>query len=74
MNVPPEKVPRVYGEYLTMLKEKGARFFVNEEMLITAGISKGPGDLSRISAKFLNPVTMPKLIRLRGEADFYLVY
>ncbi|MBI3994802.1 MAG: hypothetical protein HY349_02365, partial [Nitrospirae bacterium] len=50
--VPLERVPRVYGEYLVMLKEQGAQFYIDEEMLITAGISKGPGDLSKISAKF----------------------
>lgn len=73
-NVPLEKVPRVYGEYLTMLKDKGAKFYINEEMVITAGIAKGPGDLGRISAKFFKPVTMPELIRLRTGADSYLVY
>ena len=73
-DVPLEKVPRVYGEYLAMLKDKGAEFYINEEMLITAGIAKGPGDLSRVSAKFFQPVTMPELIRLRMEADLYLVY
>lgn len=73
-NVPLEKVPKVYGEYLKMLREKGAEFYINEEMLITAGIAKGPGDLSRISAKFFKPVTMRELIRLRTEGDFYLVY
>ncbi|MBI5746464.1 MAG: hypothetical protein HZA13_05640 [Nitrospirae bacterium] len=73
-NVPLEKVPTVYGEYLTMLKEKGAKFYINEEMLITAGIAKGAGDLGRISAKFFKPVTMPELIRLRTGADSYLVY
>ncbi len=73
-NVPLEKVPMVYGEYIIMLKEKGAKFYINEEMLITAGIAKGPGDLGRISAKFFKPVTMPELIRLRTGADSYLVY
>lgn len=73
-NVPLEKVPKVYREYLTMLREKGAEFYINEEMLITAGIAKGPGDLARISAKFFKPVTMPELLRLRTAADFYLVY
>ncbi|MBI3609393.1 MAG: hypothetical protein HY204_01665 [Nitrospirae bacterium] len=72
--VPLERVPSVYGEYLVMLHEKGAQFYIDEEMLITAGISKGPGDLSKISAKFFTPVTLPQLIRLRTDAGFYLAY
>ncbi len=73
-NVPLEKVPHMYGEYLAMLRDKGAEFYINEEMLITARISKGPGDLGRISAKFIKPVSLPDMIRLRLEADAYLVY
>jgi hypothetical protein len=72
--VPLERVPKVYGEYLVMLKEKGARFYIDEEMLITAGIAKQPGDLDRVSAKFFKAVTLPEMIRLRTSADFYLVY
>ncbi len=73
-SVPLERVPKVYGEYLSMLHEKGAQFYIDEEMLITAGIAKGPGDLARVSAKFFKPVTLPEMIRLRTGADVYLVY
>lgn len=72
--VPIEQIPKVYGEYLAMLHKKGAEFFVNEEMLITAGIAKGPGDLERLSAKFFKPLTVPEMVRLRMTADRYLVY
>ncbi|MEW6681808.1 MAG: hypothetical protein AB1451_02660 [Nitrospirota bacterium] len=72
--VPLERVPRVYGEYLEMLNEKGAKFYIDEEMLITAGIAKQPGDLDRVSGKFFKPVTLPEMIRLRTSADSYLVY
>lgn len=73
-DVPLDEVPRRYGEYLAMLRDKGAEFYINEEMLITAGIAKGAGDLDRISARFFKPVTLPELVRLRMEADAYLVY
>jgi hypothetical protein len=73
-NVSLEKVPHAYGEYLEMLRNKGAEFYINEEMLITAAISKSPGDLERISAKFFKPVSLLDMIRLRLEADAYLVY
>ncbi|MEW6682538.1 MAG: hypothetical protein AB1451_06395 [Nitrospirota bacterium] len=73
-SVPLERVPGVYGEYLVMLHDKGAEFYIDEEMLITAGIAKRPGDLDRVSNKFFKPVTLPEMIRLRTSADVYLVY
>jgi hypothetical protein len=74
LKVPQEKIPNRYGDYLVMLRDKGAEFYINEEMLITAGISKEPGDLERISAKFFKPVSLSEMLRLRLEADTYLVY
>jgi hypothetical protein len=73
-DVPLEKVPHLYGEYLAMLRDKGAEFYINEEMLVTSGISKEPGDLKQVSAKFFKPVSLSDMIRLRLEADAYLVY
>jgi hypothetical protein len=69
-----ENIPKKYGQYLAMLRERGAEFFINEEMLITAGIAKEPGDMERLSAKFFKPITLPEMIRLRVDADAYLVY
>ena len=72
--VPLAQVPHRYGEYLKMLHEQGAEFYINEEMLITASIADGPGDLTRVSASFFKPVSLPEMIRLRMSADYYLVY
>ena len=74
LNVPIDRVPKMYGEYLRMLHDKGAEFYINEEMLITAGISNGPGDLSKISAKFFKMVSLPEMIRIRLESDAYFAY
>lgn len=73
-NLPIEKVPQVYGEYLTMLHNKGANFYINSEMMITAGIAKDENDLEKISAKFFKPIVMKDIIKLRITADYYLAY
>ena len=57
-----------------MLHDKRAEFYINEEMLITAGISTGPGDLSKISVKFFKMVSLPEMLRIRLESDAYLIY
>ena len=72
--VPIEKVPKVYGAYLEMLREKGAAFFINQEMLVTAGLGTADSPLDRISVKWFKPVTMPELIGLRTTADYYMAY
>jgi len=73
-NVPNEKVPRIYGEYLEMLRSRGVTFYINQEMLVTAGLGSLDAPLERISVKWFKPVTMPELIRLRTESDYYLAY
>ncbi len=73
-NLPIEKVPHVYGEYLAMLHDKGITFFINSEMLITAGIARDENDLEKVSAKFFKPIGMKEIIRLRTAADYYIAY
>ncbi|MDP2681488.1 MAG: hypothetical protein Q8P28_01595 [Deltaproteobacteria bacterium] len=73
-NIPIQKVPQVYGEYLTMLHNKGAVFYINSEMMITAGIARDENDMEKISAKFFKPISMKKIIELRTKADYYLAY
>ncbi|MBW2148694.1 MAG: hypothetical protein JRI22_16895 [Deltaproteobacteria bacterium] len=69
-----ESIPKNYGEYLHLLRDKGARFYINGEMLLVAGISKQFGDLEKISAKFFKPVTLKEMFTLMTGADYYLVY
>ena len=73
-NIPIQKVPQVYGEYLTMLHNKGAVFYINSEMMITAGIARDENDLEKVSAKFFKPIGMKEMIRLRTAADYYIAY
>ena len=73
-NIPIQKVPQVYGEYLTMLHNKGAVFYINSEMMITAGIARDENDLEKVSAKFFKPIGMKEIIRLRTAADYYIAY
>lgn len=74
LNFPLETVPQVYGEYLEMLRSKGATFFINQEMLVTAGLGSSDAPLEKISVKWFKPVTMSELIGLRTSADYYLAY
>ena len=67
-------VPKTYGEYLKLLHEKGAAFFINGDMLVVAKISKRFGDLEKISAKFFKPATVKEMIKMRTEAEYYMVY
>lgn len=69
-----EKIPATYGEYLKLLKEEGANFYINGAMLVVAGIEEKFGTLENISTKFFKPVTLKEMIRLRTTADFYMVY
>ena len=67
-------VPKTYGEYLNLLHEKGAAFFINGDMLVVAKISKRFGDLDKISTKFFKPLTLKEMIKMRTETDYYMVY
>ena len=72
--VPLEMVPGTYGQFLEMLHKKGARFYINTAFLVLAGIEKKMGAVENISAKFFRPVTIPEMMKLREEADLYMVY
>ncbi len=69
-----EKVPATYGEYLTLLHEKGAKFYINGAMLVVSGISSEFGDLSKISVDFFEPVNLKEMLRLFEDADTILAY
>lgn len=74
LEFPLESVPKNYGEYHQLLKDKGAEFYINGEMLVVAGISKQFGDLEKISGKFFQPVTLKEMMNLRTSADYFFVY
>jgi hypothetical protein len=69
-----DKVPGTYGEFLTMLHDKGAEFYINSGFLIVSKIGTSEDLLGKISAKFFIPVTLKEMVELRTEADNYVAY
>ncbi len=67
-------VPATYGDYLNLLHSQGAKFYINGAMLVVSGISETFGDLSKISAKFFQPVTLAEMLRLFKQTDRVIVY
>lgn len=68
------EVPRTYGAYLRMLQDKGAKFYVNSEMLVAAKIKAALGKSESLGPTFFTPVGPRQMLRLRREADLYMVY
>lgn len=72
--VPLASVPKTYGEYLLMLRDKGVEFYVNSGFLIVSKIGTPEDLLKNISAKFFKPVTLTEMVKLRMEAKYYMAY
>ena len=73
-SVPLEKVPGTYGEFLNFLHGKGAEFYINTGFLIVSKIGTPEDPLEKVSAKFFTPVTLKEMVRMRADADHYIVY
>lgn len=69
-----DDVPKTYGEYLKLLHEKGAKFYINGAMLVVSKISRTYGDMSRFSVDFFTPVTLKEMIDLIKQAGSYIAY
>ena len=72
--VPVAQIPRTYGEYLRMLRDKGAKFYVNSEMLVRAKIEPALGKTENLGPPFFTPVGPREMFRLWREAHLYMVY
>ena len=69
-----DRVPKTYGEYLNMLKDRGVDFYINSGFLIVSKIGT-PDDLrGKVSAKFFEPITLKEMVTLRTEAIYYMAY
>ena len=68
------EVPRTYGAYLRMLQDKGAKFYVNSEMLVAAKIKAALGKTESLGPTFFTPVGPRQMLGLRREADLYMAY
>lgn len=71
---PINKVPKTYGQFLDLLHDKGAQFYINSAFLVVAKIENQLGTVENISAKFFKPVSLKDMIRMRTDADYYMVY
>jgi len=72
--VPIEDVPKTYGEYLFMLRDRGVEFYINTGFLIVSKIGTPENLLKKISAKFFKPVTLKEMVKMRKEAKYFMVY
>jgi hypothetical protein len=54
-NVSLESVPKIYGDFLLMLKERGIEFFINTGFLIVSKIGTPDDPLKKVSNKFFKP-------------------
>ena len=57
-----------------MLNKKGAEFYINSAYLVLAKIEDQMGTVENISAKFFKAITLKEMLRLRMQADYYMVY
>jgi len=73
-NVTLETVPKTYGDFLKLLKERGVEFFINSGFLIVSKIGTPENLLNKVSNKFFKPVTLKEMVRMRTAAKYYMVY
>ena len=66
-----DKVPKTYGDFLHLLHEQGAEFYVNSSFLVVAKIEEQLGSVENLSAQFFKPIGLKEMLRLRTSADYY---
>ncbi len=69
-----ESVPKTYGDFLLMLKDRGVEFYINAGFLIVSKIGTPENLLKKVSAKFFQPITLKDMVKLRKEAKYYMVF
>lgn len=67
-------VPKTYGKYLAMLKDRGVDFYINSGFLIVSKIGTPQNLLNKVSAKFFQPITLKEMVQLRASAEYYMAY
>ncbi len=71
---PLDNIPKSYGDFIAMLKKRGANFYINTAFLVLAKIEEQMGTVENISPKFIQPVTLEEMLALRTGADYYMAY
>jgi len=69
-----ENVPKTYGDFLVMLKDKGVEFYINTGFLIVSKIGTPDNLLGKVSAKFFKPIKLKEMVKLRASAKYYMAY
>jgi len=69
-----DKVPLTYGDFLKILHQDGAKFYINKGFLIVSKIAPEPdknlGKISKYAAKIFKPISLLEMIQLRKKALF----
>ena len=73
-NITLNNTPETYGNYLKLLKNEGAEFYVNKAYLIVAKIGTPDDPLSKVSMKFFKPITLQEMVDIRTSATYYMAY
>lgn len=66
--------PKTYGDFLNLLHNKGANFYVNSSFLVVAKIEEQLGTADNLSANYFVPIDLKEMLKLRLNAEYYLVY
>ena len=69
-----ETVPKTYGDFLMMLKDRGVEYYINTGFLIVSKIGSPDDPLKKVSNKFFKPITLKEMIKLRTKAKYYMAY
>jgi len=69
-----DATPKTYGDFLNLLHNEGAEFYVNSSFLVVAKIEDQLGTVENLSAQFFKPIGLKEMLRLRTGADYYMVY
>ncbi len=73
-NVSLDTVPKTYGDFIVMLKERGVEYYVNTGFLIVSKIGSPDDPLEKVSNKFFKPVTLKEMVKMRIDAKYYMAY
>jgi len=69
-----DNTPDTYGNYLKLLNNEGAKFYINKAYLIVAKIGTPENPLSKVSMKFFKPITLQEMVDIRTSATYYMAY
>lgn len=73
-NLKKENVPKTYGEYLDLLIEKGANFYINSTMMVLAKVSEDFNDSNSLSNPNFKIITVDDIVDIVKDSDHYIVY